>query len=98
MTLHTFLKGFFYISDTTLQRRFRREDPGARFSDFNLSYRLPFVRNYLSLYLDSISHDDVTPISAPRRAVLSNRAVSFAVSEAEEARYARRGCLDRSGG
>ncbi len=44
------------------------DDPGARFSDFNFSYRLPFVRKYATLYVDSISHDDVTPISAPRRA------------------------------
>jgi Capsule assembly protein Wzi len=68
VTLHTFLKGFFDISDTTEAEKLSRDDPGARFSDFSLSYRLPFVRNYLSFYLDSISHDDVTPISAPRRA------------------------------
>ena len=68
VTLHTFLKGFFDISDTTYEEKISRDDPGARFSDFSLSYRLPFVRNYLSFYLDSMSHDDVTPISAPRRA------------------------------
>jgi hypothetical protein len=68
VTLHTFLKGFFDISDTTQAEKLSRDDPGARFSDFSLSYRLPFVRNYLSFYLDSMSHDDVTPISAPRRA------------------------------
>ena len=45
-----------------------RDDPGARFSAFNFSYRLPFARNYLTLYADSESHDDVTPVSAPRRA------------------------------
>jgi Capsule assembly protein Wzi len=68
VTLHTFLKGFFDFNDTTAQVKFSRDDPGARFSDFNFSYRLPFVRKYATLYLDSISHDDVTPISAPRRA------------------------------
>jgi hypothetical protein len=68
VTLHTFLKGFFDINDTTAAEKFSREDPGARFSDFNFSYRLPFVRNYATLYADAISHDDVTPISAPRRA------------------------------
>ncbi len=68
VTLHTFLKGFFDINDTTAQEKFSRDDPGARFSDFNFSWRLPFVRNYATLYLDTITHDDVTPISAPRRA------------------------------
>lgn len=68
VTLHTFLKGFFDINDTTKEEKYSREDPGARYSDFNFSYRLPFVRKYATLYVDAISHDDVTPISAPRRA------------------------------
>jgi len=68
VTLHTFLKGFFDFNDTTGAEKYSRDDPGARFSDFNFSYRLPFVRRYATLTLDSISHDDVTPISAPRRA------------------------------
>jgi len=68
VTLHTFLKSFFDVNDTTEAEKFSRNDPGARFSDFSFSWRLPFVRKYATLVLDSISHDDVTPISAPRRA------------------------------
>ena len=68
VTLHTFLKGFFDVSDTSVTEKYSREDPGARYSDFNFSYRLPFVRKYATLYVDSIAHDDVTPPSAPRRA------------------------------
>ena len=68
VTLHTFLKGFFDTSDTSVSEKYSRNDPGARYSDFNFSYRLPFVRRYATLYLDAIAHDDVTPISAPRRA------------------------------
>ncbi len=68
VTLHTFFKGFFSVNDTTADVKMSREDPGARFSDFNFSYRLPFVRKYATFYVDSIAHDDVTPISAPRRA------------------------------
>jgi hypothetical protein len=70
VTWHTFLKGFFDFSDTTFAEKVGRDDPGARFSAFNFSYRLPFVRNYLTFYSDSESHDDVTPLSAPRRAAL----------------------------
>jgi Capsule assembly protein Wzi len=68
VTLHTFLKGFFDLNDTTGAEKQSRDDPGARFSSFNFSYRLPFLRRYVTLYTDSETHDDVTPISAPRRA------------------------------
>ncbi len=68
VTLHTFLKGFVNLNDTTAALKVSRDDPGARYSDFTASYRLPFVRKYLTFYVDSFDHDDVTPISAPRRA------------------------------
>jgi hypothetical protein len=68
VTLHTFLRGFFDINDTNAAEKDSRNDPGARFSAFNFSYRLPFLRRYVTLYTDSETHDDVTPISAPRRA------------------------------
>ncbi len=68
ITLHTFLKSFFDINDTTADEKLSRDDPGARWSTFNFSWRLPFLRHYVTLYTDSIVHDDVTPPSAPRRA------------------------------
>ena len=68
VTLHAFLKGFFDPNDTTGALKVSRDDPGARFSAFTASYRMPFVRKYVTFYVDSFSHDDVTPISAPRRA------------------------------
>jgi hypothetical protein len=69
VTLHTFLKGFFNLTDTTTAEKYSRDDPGARFSAFNMSYRLPYMRKYVTFYVDSIVHDDVTPPSAPRRAM-----------------------------
>ncbi len=68
VTLSNFFRGFFSINDTAANVKNSPKDPGARFSDFNFSYRLPYVRKYMTFYVDSISHDDVTPISAPRRA------------------------------
>lgn len=68
ITLHTFLRSFFSVSNTTQAVKFSRDDPGARFGAFDFSYRLPFVRNWLTLYTDSESHDDVSPVDAPRRA------------------------------
>ena len=68
ITIHTFLRSFFSLSDTSPANKVGRGDPGARFSTFNFSWRLPYARKYLTLYTDAIAHDDVTPISAPRRA------------------------------
>ncbi|HWT64823.1 MAG TPA: capsule assembly Wzi family protein [Terracidiphilus sp.] len=68
ITLHTFLRSFFSVLNTTSAVKNSAQDPGARFSAFYFSYRLPFVRNWLTLYSDAEAHDDVSPASAPRRA------------------------------
>jgi hypothetical protein len=68
ITLHTFLKSFFSFSSPSAAVKLSRNDPGARFGAFDFSYRLPFMRNWLTLYSDSEVHDDVSPIDAPRRA------------------------------
>jgi hypothetical protein len=68
ITLHTFLKSFFSLSSPTNGDKLGRNDPGARFGAFDFSYRLPYLRNWLTLYTDGEVHDDVSPIDAPRRA------------------------------
>ncbi len=70
VTLHTFLKSFFSTVNVPAAEKNSPSDPGARFSAFDFSYRLPFVRNWLTLYADSEVHDDVSPIDAPRRAAI----------------------------
>ena len=69
ITIRTFLKSFVSLSSpTNVGVKFGPTDPGARFGAFDFSYRLPFVRKWLTLYADSEVHDDVSPIDAPRRA------------------------------
>jgi len=68
ITLHTFLRSFFSLIAPDAAIKNSNQDPGARFGAFDFSYRLPFVRNWLTLYSDSEVHDDVSPIDAPRRA------------------------------
>ena len=68
INLHTFLRSFFSLTAPTPAVKDTSADPGARFGAFDFSYRLPFVRNWLTLYSDSEVHDDVSPIDAPRRA------------------------------
>ena len=71
ITIHSFLKSFFSVQNVSEAEKFSRNDPGARFGSFDFNYRLPFVRNWLSIYTDSEAHDDVSPISAPRRSGVS---------------------------
>lgn len=63
-----FLRSFFSLSSPSSADKDGPKDPGARFGAFDFSYRLPFVRKWLTLYADSEVHDDVSPIDAPRRA------------------------------
>jgi hypothetical protein len=67
ITIHSFLKSFFSVTAGTPEEKNSRNDPGARFGTFDFSYRLPFMRKWLTLYTDSLVHDDLSPISAPRR-------------------------------
>ena len=68
ITLHTFLRSFFSFSSPSLADKLGRNDPGARFGQFDFSYRLPFMRRWLTLYTDSEVHDDLSAIDAPARA------------------------------
>jgi hypothetical protein len=68
INLHSFLRSFFSFAAPKGTIKDSTRDPGARFGAFDFSYRLPWVRNWLTLYSDSEVHDDVSPIDAPRRA------------------------------
>jgi hypothetical protein len=68
ITVDSFLRSFFSFSNVSVAKKFSRTDPGARFGTFDFSYRLPYLRRWITLYTDSLVHDDSNPISAPRRA------------------------------
>jgi hypothetical protein len=68
ITIHSFLKSFFSLQNVSAAEKESRNDPGARFGAFDASYRLPYLRDWLTFFVDSEAHDDVSPISAPRRA------------------------------
>lgn len=70
ITVHSFLKSFFSFQNVSVAEKNSRNDPGARFGSFDFEWRLPFLRDWVTLYTDSLSHDDVSPISAPRRAAI----------------------------
>ena len=67
ITLHTFLRSFFSLTAPQPPQKDSPQDPGARFAAFDVSYRLPFLRKWLTFYTDSEAHDEVSPADSPRR-------------------------------
>jgi len=68
ITVHSFLKSFFSFQNVPVAEKNSRGDPGARFGTFDFSWRLPFLSHRVTLYSDSLVHDDVSPTDAPRHA------------------------------
>jgi membrane-associated phospholipid phosphatase len=60
-----------YFSATSYFNKPALKDPGKRDGGFDFSYRVPFLRKWLTIYNDSISADDPSPLAAPRRAGFS---------------------------
>ncbi len=46
-------------------------DAGDRRTGFDFSYRVPYLRNWLVLYNDSMAEDEVSPIAYPRRSAMN---------------------------
>jgi len=60
-----------YFSATSYFEKPAQKDPGKRDGGFDFSYRIPFLRKWLTIYNDSLSADDPSPLAAPRRAAFS---------------------------
>src|SRR6185369_7357186 len=48
-----------------------RGDPGDRRGGVDVRYRIPGLRDWLTLYSDSYCDDDPSPLAAPRRAAIN---------------------------
>jgi hypothetical protein len=68
INVHSFLKSFFSLQNVPLAEKDSRDDPGARFSEFDFTWRLPWLHHWATLYCDTLVHDDVSAIDAPRHA------------------------------
>jgi membrane-associated phospholipid phosphatase len=72
LTAHTFAKSFFDVGgNSTPSANLPQNDPGDRRSGFDFHYRVPYLRNWLSIYSDSIADDDPSPLAAPRRSAFN---------------------------
>ena len=60
VTLHNFLRTFYSHTSNIAT------NPGKRISAFDFSYRIPGLRNWLTLYHDSLAVDEYTPLTSSR--------------------------------
>jgi hypothetical protein len=68
LTFGSFWNSFINIGAVPIDVKFSRNDPGARFASFDFSWQL---RGWVTLYTDLVTHDELTPLAAPRRAGLN---------------------------
>lgn len=63
ITLHTTLNSLL----STTNASGRNNDPGDRRSTFDFTYRIPGLRNWLTVYDDSFTEDEISPIGYPQQ-------------------------------
>ena len=66
LTLDRILRSYFILGH--IQNETLANDPGKRTGGFDLSYRVPYLREWLTVYTDSLSTDYPSPLFALRRA------------------------------
>ena len=65
LTFGSFWNSFTSFGAVPADVKFSRNDPGARFASFDFSWQFtPWV----NIYIDMLTHDEITPLAAPRRA------------------------------
>lgn len=70
MTFGNLFHNFFSVTSGRSEP-FDPNDPGDRKGGFDFRWRVPGARQWLTLYSDSYSDDDPSPLAAPRRAAIS---------------------------
>lgn len=71
LTFGSFWHSFTSFSNVSATEKFSRKDPGERHSSFDFTWRLPGLTRWVTLYSDSIVHDDTSPVDAPRRSAVN---------------------------
>lgn len=73
LTWRNFYKGAFSLDDGSGRVNLNAPglDAGDRRGGFDFSYRIPGLRNWLTIYSDSLVDDDPSPLAAPRRAAIN---------------------------
>ena len=66
--MHTFLHSFFSFSNVFRNPKDSSDDPGCAVRHIRLQLPPAFLSHWVTFYTDGLVHDDVSPVSAPRRA------------------------------
>jgi hypothetical protein len=67
MTFRNLISTYFSVTDIACCPN-PHDFPGKRFAGLDFSYRVPHLRNWLTVYTDDITSDDVNPLVNPSRA------------------------------
>ncbi len=70
-TFGTLGTSFFSVGDQIVNPNQPGSDPGDRHGQMDFSYRVPKLRDWLTIYSDSYVDDDPSPLAAPRRAAFN---------------------------
>ena len=71
VTMHMFLRGFFSFGDNNTTTPGSPGDVGDRRSGFDFSYRIPGLRNWLVVYNDGLTDDEVSPLAYPQKSLMN---------------------------
>jgi hypothetical protein len=71
VTLHMFWRGFISVGDNARTIPGSPLDVGDRRGGFDFSYRVPGLRRWLVVYNDGLTDDDVSPLAAPHRSIMT---------------------------
>jgi len=74
LTFGSFWNSFSSTGNVPPEVKFSRNDPGARFAGFDFLWQM---FPWFNMYIDMFTHDEVSPLAAPRRAAF-NPGVYFA--------------------
>ena len=66
-TVQRFLRTYFSVGDNPNSSN-PQLDPGDRRGGLDVRYKVPGLRNWMTVYMDSFVDDDPSPLSAPNRA------------------------------
>lgn len=71
ITVGSFIRNFVSTASPNGAGGVGSADPGDRKGGFDFRYRVPGLRNWLTLYADSYCDDDPSPLANPRRAAIN---------------------------
>ena len=69
LTFGSFWNSFTNFTNVPASVKFSRNDPGARHAQFDFSWRLPGLQRWLTLYSNSMVHDNISPLPRARAAI-----------------------------